>query len=1186
MAVNILWMHKRLRISSTYDVTGFTRAVINPVEWNDINTQPQGSTDYTARQFWLENAKEFIDVEGEWYYNKLTGYLYYWPRAAENISTSEIIIPKVQTLFNLSGTFNDPVHHIEISGLEIRHTNWSRPNEYGFVDVQANSLIPSPPNDNTDSQYRHNQKKDRMPAAINTYSASDIRVLRNRFFNLGGTGVTFDAGGKNNDAIGNTFCDLSGGAVEIGNDARNPLDSRMRPVKDSVCNNYITYIGQEYYGACAIIAYYTDSTVISHNEICHMPYGGISIGWGWSDGTAPTPHKPNFNTINHNRINFASEKLFDTGGIYTDNAADNSEIAWNYITNTVLDVGIFNDEMTHDFKIHDNVLEGNHSYNVTDEGWIRINGIQSNNIYTNNSEKGYSPANRTAIIANAGLEEPYKSLIYSNLPALVPTPAPLPSDGGVIDNFDQGYIEYGTWYNSIKPGYNNSLTRYSELVGAAVIWNPSLNAGTYKVSIYRISSGDPNTKIDVVHNGVTSTYTIDYSLPDGWVELGTFEFAAGIDGYVKLTQMTNATNGRADAVKFEKDNSVIPSTDTASNVVFGKTVTVSGTTYSGDPSYLTDGILFDETNTSRWRGDVPSTVDIDFGTVQTIVSAEVYTGYYSGGWEDIVTAFSLQSWNGSSWIDIPGAGITGNTNTHVTFTFSSSVTTPKVRLVTPAGASDFARFLEIQVWKATPYPKESIWTGAISPDWFNVLNWLNVPVDANVPPGPTTDVSIPVVATNYPTITAVATCNNITIASGASLIDENNYLSVSGTANVKRTITDDTDDKWHLFISPVKESTQASAGSCFDGAFVYRYNEKTGAWERFATDDYVTSGQGYAINYLAGSHDLVFTGTLMSSPISYTNLSYSPSALAGWHLVGNPYTCGINPALCSISAGFNAYAYLWNTTSGNYDELSVGSNGFPGTIASLQGFFVRTMGGSNDLTLDNAAKVHGGTFFKSANTASQMLSLSIEGNNYSDKTFVRFNTEATANFDQTYDAYKRAGLDAAPQLYSIIPGEKAAVNTLPDYTSNPNVALGLKVGVSTTYTINVEGIDNLDALVPVRLDDLKLGTSQDMRLNPVYTFAAAPGDIENRFKLSFGSVIGLDKQNTSGINVVSANSFIYVNHNAPASGTVYLYSVSGILLAAKKLNESETSIRLTTTGILMVKVVTDKNIYIRKLVVV
>ncbi len=669
---------------------------------------------------------------------------------------------------------------------------------------------------------------------------------------------------------------------------------------------------------------------------------------------------------------------------------------------------------------------------------------------------------------------------------------------------------------------------------------------------------------------------------------------SGLTNGTAYTFTVVATNAIGNSVPSSASNSVTPEPVTSSsvNVALGKSVTVSGTTYSGDPLYLTDGILLDETNVSRWRGDVPSTVDIDFGTVQTIVSADIYTGYFSGSWESIVTAFSLQSWDGSSWIDIPGASITGNTNTHVTFTFSSSVTTQKVRLVTPLGASDFARYLEIQAWTASSsiFATTSIWNGSISSDWFEVSNWTNDPVDANVPPGAATNVGIPVVATNYPTITAVATCNNITIASGASLIDENNYLSVSGTATVNRTISDATDDKWHLFISPVQESTQASAGSCFGGAYVDGYNETTGAWDRLATDDNVTSGQGYAINYLTGIRDLVFTGTLQSSPVSYTDLSYTSSSAvddnygAGWHLVGNPYPCGINPALCSLPTNMNAFAYVWN--GGNYITPSIGSADVIGTIASLQGFFVRTTNASNSFSLSNAAKVHGGTFFKSSNSASQMLSLSIVGNNYSDKTYVRFNPDATANFDQAFDAYKKAGLDVAPQLYSLLPDEKAAVNTLPGYINNPNVSLGLKVGAEAVYTLNVDGFDSFETSLPIRLDDLKLGTTQDLRLNPVYSFTAAPGDDENRFMLSFASVTAVDPLQKTGLKVVAEKGFIRVTHNAPASGTVYLYSVSGQLLATKKLNVGETSLHTATTGVFMVKVVTTQATFTQKLVVV
>ena len=558
MAVNILWMHKRLRIQSAYDANGTTRAVIHPIEWNAVNVQPQGSTDYVGKQFWLENSKAFLDREGEWYFDKSAGYLYYMPRTGENINASEVIIPNVTTLFNLTGTFDLPAHNIVISGLEIRYTNWTRPNNYGLVDVQANSLIPANLSVAVDSQYRHNQKKDRVAAAINACSASNIKILNNRFICLGGNGVTFDLGGNNNVVSGNVFCDLSGGAVEVGNDAREPKDSRMRPVNDSVCNNYMSYIGQEYYGACAITAYYTDNCIISHNEISHVPYGGISLGWGWSDvdNGHPnlTPHAPKNNIINNNRIDYASEKLFDVGGIYTDNASAASEIAGNYITNTVNDVGIFNDEYTHDFNIHDNVLEVNHTYNSSSEGWIRVNGVQKNNKYSNNSAKEVILSNRDIIVDKAGLEKPYKNLIYSNLPKLVSVPMSIPTDGGIYSIFDDGYYETGAWFNSSRIGYNKTSFRYCQDVGATVKWNPSLNAGSYKVSIYNIGeNSDPNTKVTIAHKGILDTKTINFKTgTDGWVDIGTFDFTTGINGFVSLTLMTVGYNVRANTIKFEK----------------------------------------------------------------------------------------------------------------------------------------------------------------------------------------------------------------------------------------------------------------------------------------------------------------------------------------------------------------------------------------------------------------------------------------------------------------------------------------------------------------------------------------------------------------------------------------------------------------------------------------------------------
>jgi hypothetical protein len=505
------------------------------------------------------------------------------------------------------------------------------------------------------------------------------------------------------------------------------------------------------------------------------------------------------------------------------------------------------------------------------------------------------------------------------------------------------------------------------------------------------------------------------------------------------------------------------------------------------------------------------------------------------------------------------------------------------------------------------------WTGTTSANWNTSTNWSTGSVPTN-----SDHVTIPDVANDPIANEALGTpavCNNLTIQSGAVLtIASGKALTVSGTltnsagtagllihsggsliqnnsdaaATVKCAVAGD--DKFHLFISPINEPLVANASSCFSGAYVDKYNEPTGEWERLLTGANVESANGYSVNFANGSPELAFPGTLKASPASYTNLAITagaPGYGGGWNLIGNPYPCGINTALLPVPAGMNATAYVWDEgISGNYIPLTIGPGSIaPGIIATMQGFFVKTASADNSLTLANNAKVHGGTFYKSSNTVPQMLTLFISGNGYSDKTFVLFNDNATENFDQSFDAYKLAGLDEAPQLYSMLPGEKAAINTLPSTVSNQDVALGLKVGATTTYTIQVEGINSFDPSMPISFDDLKLGTSQDLRLNPDYSFTASPGDAENRFRLSFATVTGRNLPEASGISINAKNGIIRVSCEGTNSGKVYVYSTAGQLLATSILTSGEATLRVASKGVYMVKVVTGKTSLTRKLVV-
>ena len=424
-----------------------------------------------------------------------------------------------------------------------------------------------------------------------------------------------------------------------------------------------------------------------------------------------------------------------------------------------------------------------------------------------------------------------------------------------------------------------------------------------------------------------------------------------------------------------------------------------------------------------------------------------------------------------------------------------------------------------------------------------------------------------------------------TVASGASFITNG---TVTGDVTIERDITAGADVK-HLFISPLTTNVINSSSSVFNGSNLEKYLEPNGAWANLVINDPILPLTGYSINYPTGNtRTLSFVGALQPTPVVYTNLSYTnpttpPGYESGYHLVGNPYPSGINPELCSLTGDLNAFTYVWN--GANYNALSIGTNDFPGIIASLQGFFVRTNSATNSLTLTSASKTLGGTFLKNSASVQDRLKLDVNGNGYSDVTYVRFNSGATSGFDQALDAYKLAGITMAPQMYSILTDTKAAINTLPSYITYTNVPLGLKVGVAATYTITAEGIDSFNPTVPIILQDLKLGIVHDLRINPAYSFTAAPGDLENRFKLWFSLIISTKELDNSGIRTFSANGTIHVMHNDPTEGTIYLYSTSGQLVATSILNIGETTLRTNANGVYIVKVVTKKATVTKKVVV-
>ncbi len=113
------------------------------------------------------------------------------------------------------------------------------------------------------------------------------------------------------------------------------------------------------------------------------------------------------------------------------------------------------------------------------------------------------------------------------------------------------------------------------------------------------------------------------------------------------------------------------------NLAKFQTVTAGSTAGQRLASYVTDGVVG---NDNRWQSEnwAWNTARVDFPFPTEVGSAHVFSGV-----DDTlpVGTFSIQYFNGSTWITIPGASVTGNTNVERNLVFTNPVTATSFRLI-------------------------------------------------------------------------------------------------------------------------------------------------------------------------------------------------------------------------------------------------------------------------------------------------------------------------------------------------------------------------------------------------------------------------------------------------------------------------------------------------------------------------
>lgn len=225
------------------------------------------------------------------------------------------------------------------------HATWLGPNTSdGYVADQSGfHLVGSGHGSNL---IGHDQTVVRTPGNLSFTYAQNILFQNNTFKHLGAVGLDFGTGSQENQIINNVFSDISAAGIQLGGveeQDHHPADPAQLTRDNRIANNLIEYIGV------------TTRSLVEHNDINHVPWSGIAIGWGWGLldpggfgglphatqylwGTYDTPSAAQGNRIINNHIQYFLGQLWDGGAIYSTGfqgtSMENGQlVAWNVAEN-------------------------------------------------------------------------------------------------------------------------------------------------------------------------------------------------------------------------------------------------------------------------------------------------------------------------------------------------------------------------------------------------------------------------------------------------------------------------------------------------------------------------------------------------------------------------------------------------------------------------------------------------------------------------------------------------------------------------------------------------------------------------------------------------------------------------------------------------------------------------------------
>lgn len=378
---------------------------------------------------------------------------------------------------------------------------------------------------------------------------------------------------------------------------------------------------------------------------------------------------------------------------------------------------------------------------------------------------------------------------------------------------------------------------------------------------------------------------------------------------------------------------------------------------------------------------------------------------------------------------------------------------------------------------------------------------------------------------------------------------------------------------------------------------VYEYIEANGAtcgmqvWTA-RTSGNTVNGKGYSV-YRNGTGTLTVSGTpnlgtsYSVSGLGNSNYSNNASYIqtppltsvtinSGWHMVANPYLATLNVTTHAANSGFQAQIQVWEASgpfAGTYRPRMTNSNA---AIAPFQAFMVRNANVGSSATYNLYAtdrSTASTTFYRQANQSELKITAQNTTTGLLDETFVAFNTDATAQFDDNYDANKMQGSNTRHSLYTVLGSDDYSINTLNDVTQTSTVPMSMRPGGDATFKFTVDGINTFDATQYIYLEDKITGQMIDLRQNPEYTFSMTTAEAFDRFVLHFTPAAAFAATNAS----CDAQGQINITQPGTANWNYTVTDANSATISSGTLNQANPVTVNAATGVYTVTLVDANN---------